>query len=640
MKIPRWATGLRTPLGIVALSLLGVLVIVMIVAPLVLDEAATRIDSLDMLRPPSTAHLLGTDALGRDVLARTLYAARISVLLAVVTTFLATVLGVVLGATPVVVRGPVSRGLVWLINLAVAFPGLLLALFLSLIFGIGAAPAVLALAVAMAPNIARLTFTTASAVAGADYVSAARLLGVNTARLIVRHVIPNIAEPLIVNAATVVGYALLSFSALSYLGFGVQNPEFDWGRMLSDGLNNIYIQPWAALAPCLAIVVAGTTFILIGELGAGAFNRPSGRRPVKNDAPPAVPTTRAEPLQTMGAAPVLVVENLSVDFPELGRGYRPVHDISLRIDAGEIVGVVGESGSGKSLMASAVSALLPESATASADRLDLDGEDIRDPRTRAKRRMLGIKLAMVFQDPMSALNPAVRVGTQLAEVSTVHQGVRRRDAWKKAVEKLGAVQLSSPARRARQYPSEFSGGMRQRAMIGMGLMGEPKLIVADEPTTALDVTVQREILALIRSAAAETGAGVMFISHDIAVISEIASRVVVIYAGRIVEDLPLTELGGGEAHPYTRALVASVPDMTTDRRLPLATIAGRPPKPGEPIVGCAFAPRCPFATDKCRAERPPLLNVDGEHRVACWHPWQRGGDVEGRRQPSVALEVN
>jgi oligopeptide/dipeptide ABC transporter ATP-binding protein len=621
MRISGWAKGLRTPLGIVAVSLLVVIVATMIFAPMFLEKPATQINSLNMLQGPSSSHWLGTDALGRDVLSRTLYAARISVLLAIVTTLLATVIGIVLGATPVVVRGPVSRALVWFINLAVAFPGLLLALFLSLIFGIGAWPAVIALSIAMAPNIARLTFTTASAVAGADYVSAARLLGVNPARLVGRHIVPNIAEPLIVNSATVVGYALLSFSALSYLGFGVQSPSYDWGRMLSDGLNNIYIQPWAALAPCFAIVLTGTAFILFGELGAGAFNRSAAA--VRRRGSSAVPAeSRPAPASTpdQREVPVLVVENLSVDFPGLGADYRPVHDVTFQVAPGEIVGVVGESGSGKSLMASAVSALLPSNAVVSADRLELAGEDIRDPRTRAERRFLGTSLAMVFQDPMSALNPAVRVGKQLAEVSTVHQGMRRGEAWNKAVTRLDAVKIPAPERRARQYPSEFSGGMRQRAMIAMGLMGQPKLIVADEPTTALDVTVQREILALIRKAAAETGAGVLFISHDIGVISEIASRVLVMYAGRIVEDLPLSELAHGEAHPYTRALVSSVPDMKTDRHLPLATINGRPPKPGDAATGCAFATRCPFADAKCLAERPPLVEFDRDRRVACWHP--------------------
>lgn len=190
----------------------------------------------------------------------------------------------------------------------------------------------------------------------------------------------------------------------------------------------------------------------------------------------------------------------------------------------------------------------------------------------------------------------------------------------RAVDRLKAVRIPAAERRARQYPGEFSGGMRQRAVIGMGLMAEPVLIVADEPTTALDVTVQREVLDLLRQVRDERDAAVLFISHDIAVVGEIASRVLVMYAGRIVEDLPVTALVDGAAHPYTRALVASVPDMGTDRQRPLATIAGRPPEPSAIGVGCSFAERCPFADETCRSTRPPLTSEPAGHRIACWHP--------------------
>jgi oligopeptide/dipeptide ABC transporter ATP-binding protein len=239
-----------------------------------------------------------------------------------------------------------------------------------------------------------------------------------------------------------------------------------------------------------------------------------------------------------------------------------------------------------------------------------------------RERFLGTSLAMVFQDPMSALNPAIRVGRQLSEVSEVHQGLTRKQAMERAVDRLQAVRIPSPTVRSRQYPMQFSGGMRQRAAIGMGLMAEPVLIVADEPTTALDVTVQREVLALLRQIRDERGAAVLFISHDIAVIAEIASRVLVMYGGRIVEDLPVSALAAGAAHPYTRALVASIPDMSTDRNVPLATIPGRPPELGALPAGCSFAPRCAFADDVCRTARPPLVAVEHGRRVACWHPRQ------------------
>jgi oligopeptide/dipeptide ABC transporter ATP-binding protein len=279
-----------------------------------------------------------------------------------------------------------------------------------------------------------------------------------------------------------------------------------------------------------------------------------------------------------------------------------------------LVGVVGESGSGKSLTALAVSRLVEHPGVVSADRLEFNGT----PLARTSDRELGTGLAMVFQDPMTSFNPTLRIGRQVAEVSEVHQGLSRRAAFAKAVDRLRAVRIPEADRRARQYPHEFSGGMRQRAMIAMGLMGEPRLVIADEPTTALDVTVQREVLRLLARIRAERSAAVLLISHDITVVAQTCDRVLVMYAGRIVEELPTSELFTSARHPYTTALLAAVPDLDTDRDAPLAVTPGRPPEPGEIARGCPFAPRCPVAEERCRVEEPSLAAVDEGHRVACW----------------------
>jgi oligopeptide/dipeptide ABC transporter ATP-binding protein len=210
------------------------------------------------------------------------------------------------------------------------------------------------------------------------------------------------------------------------------------------------------------------------------------------------------------------------------------------------------------------------------------------------------------------------VGGQLAEVAIVHQGAGRKEAARQAVDRLGHVHLPEPAKSAGQHPHELSGGMRQRAVIAMGLMGTPRLLIADEPTTALDVTVQRQILRLLRDVVDETGAAALFISHDIAVVGELCDRVVVMYAGRVVEELPVSRLVADAAHPYTRALIASLPDMDTDRDRPLASIPGRQPGPADVGAGCAFADRCALATARCSAERPLLIPYGEAGRVACW----------------------
>jgi oligopeptide/dipeptide ABC transporter ATP-binding protein len=309
---------------------------------------------------------------------------------------------------------------------------------------------------------------------------------------------------------------------------------------------------------------------------------------------------------------VLAVDDLWVSFGEIS----PVRGVSFALRRGEAVGVVGESGSGKSLTALAITRLIEPPGSVTAGRLSFLGTSLLD---EAPDRLLGTRMSIVFQDPMTSLNPTMRVGGQLAEVARAHQGLARRGAWERAVDRLTAVRIPFPTRRARQFPHELSGGMRQRAMIGMGLMGTPALIVADEPTTALDVTVQREVLRLLDSIRVDEGLALLLISHDISVIRQVCDRVLVMYAGRIVEDLPVDVLSGHARHPYTRALLGAVPSLDTDRSLPLIVIPGRPADPSVLPPGCAFAPRCPLADARCRAEDPPLESTADGQRVACWH---------------------
>jgi peptide/nickel transport system permease protein len=614
---------LRTPVGAAATLLAVAFIVLAVIGPAVWGADAARVDVAAMQRGVSAQHWLGTDTLGRDVLARVLVATRTSLSLAALATLLGALGGVVLGSIPSVLPRSAGRAVSALIDLLVAFPGLLLALFLAVVFGVGAKGAVFALAAALAPGFARLTRVLAASVTGSDYVAASRQLGVRPVRLLARHVLPNVAEPLIVNTATAMGGTLLAFAGLSFLGFGVQPPSYDWGEMLNEGLSGIYLDPAAALGPGVAVVLAGVAFTLLGELGAqltGTARAHQGLRPIT--------ARRDEAPGGADAHCALSVSGLSITFPTPRGPITPVADVGFDILPGEIVGLVGESGSGKSLTAAAIARLVPYPGTVIADGLRLAGDDLDALPAAELRGVLGRKLAVVFQDPMSALNPALRVGRQLAEVAEVHRGETRKAAWSKAVDRLGAVHIGDPARRARQYPGELSGGMRQRAVIAQGLMAEPALILADEPTTALDVTVQRRILDLLCQVRDERGAAVLLISHDLAVVAEVASRVLVMYAGRVVEELPAAELADASAHPYTRALIDTVPDLTTNRDVPLATIEGRPPSPSEMPPGCAFAPRCPRAQARCGVDRPPLVALGDARRLACWNPHPVSAKVE------------
>jgi peptide/nickel transport system permease protein len=351
-------------------------------------------------------------------------------------------------------------------------------------------------------------------------------------------------------------------------------------------------------------------------------------QPLEQEAAPAAPPAPSDPL--------VRVEDLRVTFGSGSDAVHPVDGVSLELGAGEIVGVVGESGSGKSMLALALAQLVPHPGHVSARRLEFDGLDLPGASRRERQRKLGTGLAVVFQNPMSSLNPALRVRTQLTEAVRAHGHVGRAEAAARAEARLADVHIPSPRTRLLQYPHELSGGMRQRVMIAMGMMHAPKLIVADEPTTALDVTVQAQVLALLRELNREHGAAILLISHDIGVISALARRVLVMYAGRIVEDAPLETIRRAPAHPYTRALLAAVPTLAGDRDAPLASIPGRIPPLDALPAGCAFAPRCPHAQGRCRLERPPLGLLGPAHAAACWPALEHAGVVEPEPRREIA----
>jgi peptide/nickel transport system permease protein len=612
----RWGQALRTPVGIAASVGLVVIILLAVFAPVLWSDDAAKLDLLHASQGASRAHPLGTDALGRDILYRLLVATRLTVSLAVLAAGLGALIGIPLGAVPALVGGRIGRLVSGFINLTVAFPALLVAIFVAAIVGVGARGAVIGIAVAVAPYFARLSQTLAASVAGSEYVSSARLLGAGHVRVLRKHILPNVAEPLLITMTLAAGDALISLAGLSFLGLGVQPPQYDWGRMLNEGLDRIYVTPIVVLGPAVAITLGALTFTLFGEVlakgaaggGVRRWKRSELRMPVLVEHPPK-------------PADVLALEDLTIAFPG---GATPVRSVSLEIAPGEIVGIVGESGSGKTLTAMAIADLLPAGAHMTAGSFSLFGKDPRRLNDAQRRKLLGRSLAVVYQDPMSALNPALRVGRQLSEVAEVHDGLGKGAATQRATDRLRDVRIGNAEARVRQYPHEFSGGMRQRAVIAMGLMTEPKLIIADEPTTALDVTVQQQILRLLKEVSQSSGSAALLISHDVAVVSQLCKRVLVMYAGRIVEELDVATLVAGPAHPYTAALVASVPTMSSDRARPLASIPGRAPTPFDDAPGCPFADRCPRVSDRCRVEMPPLEARSETHRAACWHPLENG----------------
>ncbi len=323
--------------------------------------------------------------------------------------------------------------------------------------------------------------------------------------------------------------------------------------------------------------------------------------------------------------PVLEVSGLTVRIETAERSFDAVMDVSFAVARGETYAIVGESGSGKSLTALAIMGLLPEQAARlTAGSVRLKGEDLAAASDERREAIRGDRITMVFQEPMTSLNPSMRVGRQVAEALEVHRGMSRAEAMRQVAALFAQVRIADPKRRIAEYPHRLSGGMRQRVMIALALACRPELIIADEPTTALDVTTQAQILKLFRDLQAEVGMATILITHDLAVVAETAERVAVMYAGRIVEEAAAEELFARPLHPYTLGLLQSIARVERPaaghRRGRLAEIAGSVPALWQLPAGCAYAPRCPLASDRCRQERPPLVAAGAGRRLACHHP--------------------
>jgi peptide/nickel transport system ATP-binding protein len=336
----------------------------------------------------------------------------------------------------------------------------------------------------------------------------------------------------------------------------------------------------------------------------------------------AAPARRTEATAT--GPTILEVEDLRTYFFTRDGVVRAVDGVSFQIEAGETLGIVGESGCGKSVTALSILRLIPPGQGRTvAGRVRFEGRDLLGLDERAMRQIRGNRISMIFQEPMSSPNPVLTVGDQIAETVMIHQNAPRREALAGAVAMLRLVRIPDPDQRAREYPHQLSGGMRQRVMIAIALACNPLLLIADEPTTALDVTVQAQILKLMLDLKERFGAAVMLITHDLGVVAETCQRVIVMYAGRKVEEAPVLELFDRPLHPYTRGLMASIPRRRLGLAAPgaskrLSDIPGIVPSLLEVIPGCAFAPRCAFAAPRCHAEAPPLLRRGPGHQVACW----------------------
>lgn len=315
---------------------------------------------------------------------------------------------------------------------------------------------------------------------------------------------------------------------------------------------------------------------------------------------------------------LLEVKNLRTSFKTHLGDVKAVRGVSFHVDKGEALGIVGESGCGKSVTMMSIMKLLADNAEIESDKIIFDGEDISKFEEKDMEKIRGNKMGMIFQDPMTSLNPLYTIGNQLTEHLMKHQGLSKKEAWKKGIEMLDLVGIPSPESRMKQYPHEFSGGMRQRAMIAISLICEPNLIIADEPTTALDVTIQAQILDLMKNLKDKLDTSIILITHDLGVVADLCSRINVMYGGIIVESGTAEDIFYRGKHPYTWGLLRSVPNPMSEMKEKLIPIDGQPPDLLKPPVGCPFADRCDHTMKICMENQPPLFNVGEGHNAACW----------------------
>jgi peptide/nickel transport system permease protein len=571
---------LTNALGIAALSVLVLIVLAAIFAPLLTSYDPNTVSVLHILQGPGAGHLLGTDGAGRDVWARLLYGARYTLAGALLATVVAAVLGITSGLVAGYYGKWFESSASWGTTLLMALPGIVVLLAARAVLGPSLWTVMIIFGVLLIPAFYRLVYAAVSGVRNELFIDAARVSGVSDRRIIARHILTVVRAPIILQASIVFGIAIAVQVGLDFLGFGDQAIP-TWGNMLNDGFTNLYRDPQLVVWPALAVVITGVALTLFAnalrdELEQSA--RPSRRRrratavtaaevaaadPVRRDSDTIV---HEEPGSSAPAPLLLRVEGLAVGYPQAdGSVTRVVDNVSLDVRRGEVHGLIGESGSGKTQTAWSVLRLLPAGGEILEGSIRLDEEDLAAASSAQMRDIRGGRIAYIPQEPMSNLDPSFTIGSQLTEPMRVKLGVSKTEAKARALKLLGQVGIPDPERTFASYPHELSGGMAQRVLIAGAVSCEPDLVIADEPTTALDVTIQAEILDLLRELQRELGVTILIVTHNFGVVADLCDRVSVMQKGRIVETGPARAIFADPRHPYTRTLFDAILDESQAR---------------------------------------------------------------------------
>ena len=559
---------LRNPLGVATLSYLLIVVALAVLAPWVAPMDPNQTDPMLIMSGPDAHHLLGTDSAGRDILSRLIWGAQTTLIAALVVVITSIAIGVPSGLIAGYYGGKFDTIASWIANMIMSLPSMIVLLAFRVAVGPSIVLMMVMFGILIAPGFFRLTRTAVMGVRNELYVDAARVSGLSDSRIIARHIFTVVRAPIIIQSAMISGIAISIQSGLEFLGLG-DTTMISWGVMINDGFRNIFISPLLVLWPALVISITIAAFALFGNSVRDALEdsqKIKARRQRKNkSANPAKDAASQATAAPAGAGNhLLEVSHLSVGYPQADGSLKTVvGDVSFHVDKGEVLGIVGESGSGKSQTAFSILGLLPSNAKIAAGHIIFDGTDLVSPdggkiSQKEMAKFRGKRIAYIPQEPMSNLDPSFTIGYQLVRPLVINLGISKKEAKERVLRLLDLVGINNSARVFKSYPHEVSGGMAQRVLIAGAISSEPDLLIADEPTTALDVTVQAEVLDLLRDLQKRLGMGMMLVTHNFGVVADLADRVVVMQYGRVVESGAVRDVLRSPQEEYTKVLLSSM----------------------------------------------------------------------------------
>ena len=641
----------------ISMVVLAIVVLAAVFAPLIAphDPLATGTP----IQPPSSEHPFGTDSVGRDILSRVIYGARSSLLIGLFATGLALLAAAVLGSIAATSNKVVSEVLMRILDIIMSFPAIALAAVFVAVWGNNVAILIIAIGFVYTPQLSRIIRANVLGQFGEDYVSASRVMGASTPHILLKQVARNCIAPVLVFATVLVADAIVLEASLSFINAGVAPPNPSWGNILSDGQGILLTGAWwPTFFAGLMLLITVLCLNIMSEGMTDALASPPARKPIADDAKAAEQAEKAAAVKTLGATsreesqaaleqslaalrgsamvthkresghasadvaekktPLLEVNDLRISFPDAHGSVDIIDGVNFSVAPGETLGLVGESGCGKSISAMSIMGLLPASAVKSGE-VRYDGNNVLELNDKEHNKLRGHEIAMIYQDALSSLNPSMLIKAQMAQL--IKRGGKRG-----ARELLELVGLD-PDRTLKSYPHELSGGQRQRVLIAMALTRNPRLLIADEPTTALDVTVQKQVVELLNDLQKKLGFAMIFVSHDLALVARMADKITVMYAGQVVEQGATSEILGNPTHEYTRGLLGAVLSVEANAQR-LYQIPGTVPSPTEFVNGDRFAPRS--SNPELGLEEKPTLRVIGDAQSST-HYYASTDELEAAR---------